>query len=75
MDEEGFDDAMEDGVVVETLETELHEVPHGFGGFLGPELDVDGSVSRLQQHLPLRRGLQYIDRRHLIDRKIEIGRD
>lgn len=61
LDEEGFDDAVEDGVVVVTLEAELDEVPHGFGGFLGPELDVDGSVRRLQHHLPLRRWLQYVD--------------
>lgn len=65
LDEESFDDAMEDGVIVITFEAELNEIPGGLGRLFGPELHVEGAVSRVQHHFPLRRRLQYIDRRHV----------
>jgi hypothetical protein len=40
LDEEIFDDAMEDGVVVVAFETELDEVSDCFGSFFGPEFYV-----------------------------------
>lgn len=64
LNEEGLDNAMEDGVVVVTVEAELDEVPDGFGGLLRPELDVQRPAIGLQYHLPPRRRLQYVDRRH-----------
>lgn len=36
LDEERIDDAVEDVVVVETLQAELDEVSDGLGGLLGP---------------------------------------
>lgn len=36
LNEERIDDAVEDGVVVVTLQAELDEVPDGLGGLLGP---------------------------------------
>lgn len=66
MDEEVLDDAVEDGVVVVAFEAELNEVPHGLGRFFRPELDVERAVRRVQHHLPLRRRLQHVHRRHLL---------
>lgn len=36
LNEEIFDDTVEDGVVVVTFEAELNEVPNGFGSFFRP---------------------------------------
>lgn len=65
MDEESFDDAMEDGVVVVTFEAELDEIPGGLGRLLWPQLHVEGTVCRIQHHFPLCRRFQYIDGRHV----------
>lgn len=64
LDEEGLDDAVEDGAVVVALDAELDEVADGLGGFLGPELDVEWPHRRLHHHLPLRWRLQHVHRRH-----------
>uniref|UniRef100_A0A7C9ACA2 Uncharacterized protein n=1 Tax=Opuntia streptacantha TaxID=393608 RepID=A0A7C9ACA2_OPUST len=65
LNEETLDDSMEDGVVIVTLKAKLNEISHCFGSFLRPKLDVKGSVGGVNDHLPLRRRLQYVHRRHL----------
>lgn len=64
LNEEVLDDAVEEGAVVVALEAELHEVARRLGGFLGPQLDVERASRRLHHHLPLRRGLKHVHRRH-----------
>jgi hypothetical protein len=64
LNEEVLDDAVEEGAVVVALEAELHEVARRLGGLLGPQLDVERPCRRMYHHLPLRRRLQHVDRRH-----------
>jgi hypothetical protein len=64
LNKEVLDDAVEEGVVVVALEAELHEVARRLGGLLGPELDVERPCRRMYHHLPLRRRLEHVDRRH-----------
>lgn len=55
LDEEAFDDAVENGVVEVAFETKLNEVPNSLRSLLGPELDVQRAVRRLYYHFPFRR--------------------
>lgn len=57
LDEEGFDDAVEEGAVVVALEAELDEVADRLGRLLRPQLDVQGAVAGVDHHLPPRRRL------------------
>lgn len=64
LNEEGLDYTMEDCVVIVTFEAQLHEVSHGLRSFLWPKLYVQRPIIRRQYHLPLRRRLQHVNRRH-----------
>ena len=57
LDEEGLDDAVEDGAIVVALEAELYEVAGRLRGLLGPQLDVQWAHRRPDHHLPPRRRL------------------
>lgn len=65
LDEEGLDDAVEEGAVVVALEGELDEVAGGLGCLLGPQLDVQGAIAGVDHHFPPRRRLQIVHARHL----------
>lgn len=75
LDEEGLDDAVEEGAVVVALEAELGEVADRLGRLLGPKLDVQGAIAGVDHHLPPRRRLQIVHARHLgLSPPMESGR-
>lgn len=75
LDEEGFDDAVEEGAVVVALEAELDEVADRLGRLLRPQLDVQGAVAGVDHHLPPCRRLQIVHARHLcLSPPMESGR-
>ena len=57
LDEEVFDDAVEDGVDVVVFQAELNEVAYSFGGLLWPQLYVERTVCCVEYHLSFRRRL------------------
>lgn len=64
LDAEAGDDAVPETCVVVALERECDNIPTCLWGLLGPELDLDLALGRVQDDLAVRRRLGDVQGRH-----------